>query len=122
MKQPLTISFLGMDRSDALEVSARRHAEKLDRFTRDLVSCKVIIALEQKHQHQGRPYAVRLDITIPGHELVTTRAQHEDAYVALRDAFDAMRRQLLKTIEIRRGDVKQHPDGRSKVNGSIRTE
>jgi ribosomal subunit interface protein len=122
MKQPLAISFLGMDRSDALEVSARRHAEKLDRFTRDLVSCKVIIALEQKHQHQGRPYAVRLDITIPGHELVTTRAQHEDAYVALRDAFDAMRRQLLRTIEIRRGDVKHHANGRTKASATIRTD
>jgi ribosomal subunit interface protein len=112
MKQPLTISFIGMDRSDALEVSARRHVEKLDRFAKDLVSCKVTISLEQKHQHQGRPFGVRLDITIPGHELATTRAHHEDAYVALRDAFEAMRRQLLKTIGIRRGDVKHHPNGR----------
>ncbi len=112
MKQPLIIHFLGVDRSDALEHAAQKHAEKLDRFAKDLLTCRVTISLEQKHMHQGRPYAVRLDITIPGHELATTRASHEDAYVALRDAFDAMRRQLLQTIEIRRGDVKSHPNGR----------
>jgi ribosome-associated translation inhibitor RaiA len=37
---------------------------------------------------------VRIDLTLPGQELAVNRVQHEDAYVAVRDAFDDLRRQV----------------------------
>lgn len=37
---------------------------------------------------------MRIDIGVPGNEIVVNRDNYEDVYVALRDAFDASKRQL----------------------------
>jgi ribosomal subunit interface protein len=108
MKIPVHIQFHGMEASDALEASVREHAHKLESFAPDIMACRVAIDLAQKHQHQGRPFGVRIDLTLPGHELVVNRVQHEDVYVALREAFDNMKRQLEDVVRQRRGQVKQH--------------
>jgi ribosomal subunit interface protein len=94
MKLPVHIQFHGMSHSEAIAAHAREHANKLELFSPDIIACRVTVDLEQKHQQQGRPFDVRLDLTLPGHELVVNRVRHEDVYVALRDAFDNMRRQL----------------------------
>lgn len=109
MKLPVHIQFHGMESSDALEVSVREHAHKLESFAPDIMACRVAIDLEQKHQHQGRPYGVRIDLTLPGHELVVNRVHNEDVYVALRDAFNNMRRQLEDIVRRRQRKEKQHP-------------
>ena len=108
MKLPVHIQFHGMEPSDALERSAREHIHKLETFAPDIMACRVGIELEQKHLHQGRPYRVRIDLTLPGHELVVNRVQNEDVYVALRDAFDNMKRQREDVVRQRRGQHKQH--------------
>jgi ribosome-associated translation inhibitor RaiA len=51
------------------------------------------------HHHQGNPFTVKLDITLPGSEIVVNRDHAEDVYVALRDAFEAARRQLIEHAE-----------------------
>lgn len=108
MKLPVQVWFHGMEPSGALETNARDHAAKLESFVPDIMACRVSIDLEQKHKQQGRPYGVRIDLTLPGHELVVNRVQNEDVYVALRDAFDNMRRQLEEVVRRRRGEEKQH--------------
>lgn len=109
MKMPVQIQFHNMDPSEALEDSAREHVLKLEMLASDIMSCRVAIDLEQKHKQQGRPYCVRIDLTLPGHELVVNRVHNEDVYVALRDAFDSMKRQLEDLVRKRRGQEKQHP-------------
>lgn len=108
MQIPVHIQFRGMEPSEALEASARAHADKLEAFAPDIMTCRVAIELEQKHKHQGRPYGVHIDLTLPGHELVVNRVQDEDVYVALRDAFDNMKRQLEDVVRQRRGQEKLH--------------
>lgn len=103
MKIPVHIQFHGMPPSDAVEASAREHAHRLESFAPDIMACRVAIDEEQKHQQQGRPLGVRIDLTLPGHELVVNRVEHEDVYVALRDAFDNMKRQLEDVVRKRRG-------------------
>ena len=109
MQQPVQINFLGMERSDAVEAAVRKRVAHLDRMAGDLMSCRVAVDLMQKHKHQGQPYGVRIDLTMPGHELVVNRVADQDVYVALRDAFDDIERQLAGAAQQRRGDVKQHP-------------
>jgi len=109
MRLPFNIQFHGMEASEAVEANAREHIHKLEEFAPDIMTCRVNIDLEQKHKHQGRPFGVRIDLTLPGHELVVNRVQHEDVYVALRDAFDHMKRQLEDVVRKRRGQEKQHP-------------
>ena len=94
MKLPVQIAFHGMEISDAVEAAALRKAEKLDRFCPDIMACRVDVDLAQKHKQQGRPFEVRIHVTVPGHELTVDRVQDDDVYVALRDAFDDMKRQL----------------------------
>jgi ribosomal subunit interface protein len=109
MQLPVHIQFHGLNPSDALEARANEHAHKLESFASDIIACRVDIELSQKHMHQGRPFGVRIDLTLPGQELVVNRVQHEDVYVALRDAFDSMKRQLEDHVRKRRGQQKQHP-------------
>ena len=109
MQLPLQVTFEGFPHSDAVEAAVRKKAEKLEHFSHDIVSCRVSVALPEKHKHQGMLYSVRIDLTIPGHELVSSRKQHEDVYVALRDAFDSMGRMLEETVRKRRHEVKAHP-------------
>jgi ribosomal subunit interface protein len=94
MKQPLNVLFLGMDASDAVEAAARKKANRLGRFCPDILSCRVTIEVANKHQLQGRPFSVRVDVRIPEHELSVSRVHDEDVHVALREAFDDMKRQL----------------------------
>lgn len=108
MKQPLEIRFIGMELSDAVEAAARRKADKLDRFRPDIMACRVTIELAARHQQQGRSFAVRVDVTVPDHELSVHRVHDEDVYVALREAFDDMRRQLEDSVRRVRGQEKLH--------------
>lgn len=120
MKIPLSITFRHMDPSPALENVIRERAGKLERFCQDIIRCDVIVEEPHKHHQQGRLYHVRIDVTVPGKEIVVRRAPdqhhaHEDAYVTVRDAFDSMQRQLEDYVRKRRGDVKTHetpPHGR----------
>ena len=111
MRQPLQVLFLGLEPSPAVEAVARAKAAKLDQYGGDLMSCRVTIELAHKHKHQGHPYAVRIDVTMSGKELSIDCVQHEDVYVALRDAFDGMKRQIEESAQRARGQVKAKSGG-----------
>lgn len=98
MKQAPDIRFIGMEPSDALASAAREKTAKLELFCPEIIACHVAIELAHKHRQQGRPFAVRLNLTLPGNELAVSRVDNEDAYVALRDAFDDMKRQIKETL------------------------
>jgi ribosomal subunit interface protein len=109
MKQPLQITFHGMEASQAVEEAVRTKAAHLERFASDIMGCRAVVDWLQKHQHRGRPFGVRIGLALPGHELVVDRVANEDIYVALRAAFDNMKRQLEDVVRLRRGNEKQHP-------------
>lgn len=108
MKPAVDVRFLGLAPSEAVDNAARDKAARLDKFCRDLMACRVTIELLHKHKLQGRPIDVRIDVRVPGHELVVDHAQDEDVYVALRDAFDGIRRQL-DAIGARRVSATRRP-------------
>jgi len=108
MKLPLQITARNVSLSEAAEVTIRDKAAKLDTFYDRIMSCRVVVDAPHRHQHQGAQYNVRIDITVPGNELVVKREPHEDLYVAIRDAFDAARRQLQSYARKQRGEVKAH--------------
>ncbi len=115
MKLPLQITFRNMEKSTAMEADVRVKAEKLDEFCAEIMSCRVMVESHHRHHHEGNQYHVRIDLTVPGAELVARRepsAHHAytDVYVAIRDAFDNMRRQLEDYARRRRGEVKHHQE------------
>jgi len=120
MKLPLQITFRHMEHSPAVEERVRAMAQRLERFSSAIMSCRVVIEAPHQHQRQGQRYEVHVDLTIADGEVVAgkehrERQSHEDVYVAIRDAFRAVRRQLEDLERIRRNDVKTHdesPTGR----------
>jgi ribosomal subunit interface protein len=108
MKLPVQITFRDIAKSEAVETAIRDKAERLDRFSEHIMSCKVIVGMIQKHKHQGKLFNVRIDLTVPGSEIVVNRDKAEDVYVAIRDAFDAAKRKLEDQARQIRGDVKVH--------------
>lgn len=108
MPIPLNISFHGMDSSSALEDHIREKAEMLERLHPNLTRCGVTIEKPHHHKNQGNAFNVRIDLYVPGDEIVINHDEHEDVYVALRDAFDAAKRQVQRHAQKKRGDVKQH--------------
>lgn len=108
MQVPLKITFHEVSHSDALENHIRDKVSKLEQFYSSLIACKVVVDQPGMHQHQGKPFNIRIDLTVPGGEIVVDRQQDEDVYVALRDAFDAARRQLEDYGRRQRLEVKVH--------------
>jgi len=112
MQIPLQITFHGIDHSDAAEERVREKVAKLEQFFDRITGCRV--AIERSHKntsnlHQkGENFHIRLDLTVPGSELVVKRdsEEHEDIYAALKGAFQAMERQLKEYAARTRGDVK----------------
>lgn len=113
MQLPLQITFRGMDPSGAIEAQIRKRAEELDQFFGRITACRVVVETGHRHHHKGHLFHVVVDITVPGNEIVVKRDPsehhaHEDVYVAIRDAFDAARRQLEDHARRMRADVKTH--------------
>lgn len=108
MKLPLQVSFQGLERSPALEAAIEDRAAKLDRIHPHIVACRVTVVQETLHHTQGRRFGVKIDLTAPGKEIAVTQKADEDAFVAVRDAFDAARRMLHDALAQHRGEVKQH--------------
>ena len=108
MKLQLQITTRDIPHSEALESHIRQKAEKLETFYPQIMGCRIVVEVPHKHKTQGNLFNVRLDITVPGKELAVTREPNEDVYVALRDAFDAAKRQLEDYGRRQRGEVKAH--------------
>jgi ribosomal subunit interface protein len=109
MKLALQVTFRDMPRSEAVEAEIRRRAEKLEAFCDRIMSCRVTVETPGGHKHQGKLHSVHIDLKVPGEEIASTRRQeHEDVYVAIRDAFDAVRRRLEDYVRRSRGEVKLH--------------
>jgi len=123
MQLPLQITFRHMDKSDAMETEIRKRATQLDQFHDHIMSCRVVVEPQNHHKHKGNLFCIHINIKTPGKELVVSRESelnhaHEDAYVAVRDAFDAMRRQLEDRARRQKGKVKTHetpPHGKISV-------
>ena len=122
MQIPLQITFHNMESSDAIEAKIREKADKLERFADQIMRCRVVVEAPHKHHHKGKLYRVKIDMTLPGDEIVVSHdpgddQAHEDVYVAIRDTFDAARRQLEDFVRRQRHKVKLHqaiPHGRIK--------
>jgi hypothetical protein len=116
MRIPLEITWRDDVQPDpAIERAVRRKALALDHYCDHLMACRVSIESPHRRHRQGQRYRVRIDLTVPGAELVVghlpgDNPAYEDLRAALRDAFRAARRQLQEYARIRRGHTKSHEE------------
>jgi ribosomal subunit interface protein len=120
MQVPLEITFRDMPPSPAIEAAIREKASKLEEFHDRITSARVVVEVPHRQHRKGKLFHVRVDVRVPGREIVVSREPeahhaHEDVYVAIRDAFDGVKRQLEDHAREMRGGVKAHeapPEGR----------
>src|SRR5579859_3876135 len=133
-----TITFRGIDPTAALEAEIRTRIDKLETYDHSIMGCHVLVELSQRHHEFGNRYHVRIDLTVPGEEIVVAhqaslhatdqdihlaKATKQDeadperkhAFVAVREAFGIARRQLQDYARRHRGSAKtaaRQPRGR----------
>lgn len=108
MLHPAEIVFRGMEPSAAVEARIREKITALEKLSDRIDHCRVIFDAPHRAGTKGSMYSVSIELGLPGGEIVVNREHHqdkahEDAYVAIRDAFTAARRQLVSHLEIERG-------------------
>jgi len=113
MQIPTQITFRKMAPSPAVETRIRNRIAELEHVFGRIIACRIVVEASTQRHQQGNIYHVTIDLTVPGREIVVHRdppehQAHEDIMVAVRDAFDAARRQLENHAHIARGDVKNH--------------
>jgi len=77
-----------------LQKSIRDKAQKLEHFYDRITGCRVALALEARRQRQGMQFSVHVGVKVPGGTIEVMREHDQNLHAALRDAFDAARRQL----------------------------
>ena len=127
---PLQITFRNMESSEVVKGWIQEEANKLDEFHGKITGCRVVVELPNRRRKAGNLYHVRVDLTVPGGEMVVKRqpnlralpgrvemkpakslevqVPHKDLRQAIDDAFGAMRRQLQDYSRRRRREVKTH--------------
>ena len=113
MTIPVQITFRHMETSPAVETRVRELADHLGVFSDRIQTCRVVVDSPHRHHHQGKVFAVKVQLVLPGEDVVVDmerpqRDGHDDVYVVLRDAFDAAKRQLQQRMASLRGDEKRH--------------
>jgi ribosomal subunit interface protein len=112
MQTPVQIAFHGLDCSEAARGLIQEKADWLERFYDRITGCRVVVETPHRRRRQGNEYLVRIDLSVPGGELVVNRDfAHQDLDVAIGRAFDAARRQLEEHVR-RRQEFDREADSR----------
>lgn len=131
METSLQITFRNIESSGMVEEWIRADVAKLNTFYNRIIGCRVAIEVPHRHHRKGSPYHIRIDLTVPGEEIVVKRepslsprvrrlggaeikkslevkTPHKNLRLAINDAFKATSRQLQDYARRQRGDVKSH--------------
>ena len=113
MPIPTTVTFHGLEVSDALREEAIKHAQRLERFADDISHCEVRFQSDTSRRHRPNRFSVQASVSMRGHRLGTgygntPSAESDDAYLVLSHAFEALTRRIEDYVRRRRGDVKTH--------------
>lgn len=104
MERPLQVTFHNLPHSDALEQDIRERVARLETLSERMIGCRVVVDSPHRHQEKGKTYAVKIEMEMPGPDIVVSREPVADWRLALNEAFDVAKRRL-KEYEARiRGD------------------
>src|SRR5208337_4697740 len=115
MNTPLQISFHNLPHSREVENAVRAYVERIEGIYDRIVSCRVVLDQPHRHHKEGNLFQVRIDLKVPGAELVTKRElagslAYGDLSLVIQDAFEEMQGQIEEFVNRRRGFVKTHED------------
>ncbi len=110
MDRPFELVFRNMESSPALEASVRGQVKKLEKIYQHIIGCSVTIELQNHTHHTGDIPDVRIDIQVPGRDLVVNHrhSRGSDALTSIHHAFEAAAFQLREYKARKKGHIKQH--------------
>ena len=111
MDIPLQITTRNIELSEPVKEDLRKRTMKLNTFFSRIIRCRVTVEVPHRYKKQDLnavEYNVRIDMTVPGKEIVIKKRPDRDLDIAVREAFDAAKRKLEDYATRLRGDVKQH--------------
>ena len=108
MEIPVSITARHLALPASIEALIHERAHKLETFYGRMVRCQVTVEGPGRHHRTGGPFHVKIHMSVPGGELAVDRQTGEHLGAAIRDAFDAARRQLEDYARRQRGNVKLH--------------
>ncbi|RBP11940.1 sigma 54 modulation/S30EA-like ribosomal protein [Roseiarcus fermentans] len=125
MQTPVEIAYRHFEPSERVRAEIDAQTQRLEKFGPDVVGCHVVVSGPEHGRRDGDGVAVQLRIALPNRKdvIVDRRrgpAGPEHALVAIRQAFDAARRQIEDAEQTLRGDVKVHAPARW-PRGSVQT-
>ncbi|MGV3591055.1 MAG: ribosome hibernation-promoting factor, HPF/YfiA family [Gammaproteobacteria bacterium] len=108
------VVFRNIDHSPAVEEAVYKRLEKLQRYCDEIQSLRVTLESPHNNHHKGKVYHVGVEAMVPNHDIVVTHDQHdkhshEDIYIAIRDAFNAVERRLKAVYGKQRDRVTRSP-------------
>ncbi len=110
MELPIQITSRNFKLFHDVELKILKEAEKLNRFYDKIMRCRIVVESPHRHSRQGKLFHIKIQLTLPGGDLVIKREPREDIKVAIRDSFSAARRKLEDFARKQRGDVKHHEE------------
>lgn len=78
MAAPVQVTFRDIPHSDSVEAHVQKRAAKLETFFDRLMTCHVVVEAPHRHKKHGQRYHVRIDMHVPGRELVVSRNPEDD--------------------------------------------
>ena len=99
------VTFRGTESSPALRAHVVEHARRLERFADDIRSCRVVVG-QAGDRFDVHAHLLMRGRTIEAASLPSSTTRNDDAYVAVTEAFDVLRRRVEDYVRRRRGDVK----------------
>ncbi len=108
MSFPVQITFRHMPPSPVFEERIRELAARLEKFSTRITSCHVVVEKPHQRSAQGGLFDVHVSVCVPGQTIVIRRSHaadpdHANAWVALRNAFNAAKRRLQENEKVVRG-------------------
>jgi cold shock CspA family protein len=117
MEKALSLTVHNTEISPAIEEIVRERVARLEVVYSRLVGCSLVIEGPGNRHQTGGPFAVTMDLRVPGGEpLIVGRQVADGLDVAIRAAFDAATRLLEDFARRQRGDVKTH---RAQARGRV---
>jgi len=104
------VTFRDIPHSASVAAHVERRAAKLDTFYDRISKCYVVVEAPHRHSKHGKRYHVRIDMHVPGRELVVSRIlddNKEDLHAAVDEAFGDAERVLEEYGRVQRGDTKK---------------
>lgn len=113
MDTPLELAYRGLEPTEATNDLIRRGVEELEGIVDQITSCRAMVELPNLSSEHGDLFRVRLDLRLPGGEVVVDRTPpldraSDDLDAAIGEAFAAARRELRDFAQRRHDDLKAH--------------